>query len=424
MRWKANLITLFVLLLLCMSIIIPDYNELEATSQWARKYGTQCTTCHTAFPRLNYYGEEFMRNGYQIPGDRDGDETNKEDLGDLYLGSVDDMFGLRINLQPLKIEQNGLITRENGTVDTTTKISLGRANWLQLFTAGSIFKDASIFIETEFDTDSKKFKNSWFRVGFHNLFGPQGAANIRVGQLSPMEWTALSGRLRMIPSVKIHSISKILSSDGKGDDAVPLASAQPGLEFYGFQGPVGYSVGVVNGKTGTDVNNFKNLFGTLRLEKVSGSTEGSSVTLWGYLGKDSKIGNDAASPDDEVNEFWRVSPAFNLRYGELDLIGALFIGNDDNWTLLDSNMIENDFTGAAFQAGYFFNPKVYGVLQYDWVDSDDFPSMNFSTVTPSLWFFPRENMRIGLTAVIDLLEESADHPLKKSTFDVTIRSMF
>jgi len=42
-------------------------DKANATSQWARKYKTSCSTCHNAFPRLNYYGERFMLNGYQDP---------------------------------------------------------------------------------------------------------------------------------------------------------------------------------------------------------------------------------------------------------------------------------------------------------------------------------------------------------------------
>lgn len=422
MNRKSNYLTTFAMIGMAVWMFFILYNDSDATSQWSRQYEVACSTCHSAFPRLNYYGEQFLRNGYQLPDEQDGDEAGKEDLGGLNLGSLDNIFGLRVNVQPVKIEEKKLIT--NGGTDTTAKISIGRPPWLQLFTAGSIFKNTSIFIETQIDTEDGAH-SSWFRLGFHNLFGPQGAANIRVGQLSPMEWASISGRLRMIPSLKIHAISNVKSSNGKGDDAVPLASAQPGFEFYGFRGPVGYSAGILSGKRGTDVNKYKNLFGTFRLESTSGKLEGSSISLWGYYGHDTKIGNDATSINDEVNDFWRVSPAFNLRYQELDLIGALFFGKDDNWTLLDdANKVENKFTGAVVQAGYFFDPQVYGVLQFDWVDSDDFKTIKHTSLAPSLWFFPRENMRVGITAEIDLLDEDAFHPVQANTYDITIRSMF
>jgi len=40
---------------------------------FARKYRTSCVTCHTAYPKLNGFGEAYRLNGYQIPSE-DGDE--------------------------------------------------------------------------------------------------------------------------------------------------------------------------------------------------------------------------------------------------------------------------------------------------------------------------------------------------------------
>ena len=41
----------------------------KAIPAFARKYQTSCTTCHTAFPKLNPFGEAFRRNNYRFPGD-------------------------------------------------------------------------------------------------------------------------------------------------------------------------------------------------------------------------------------------------------------------------------------------------------------------------------------------------------------------
>src|SRR5262249_34910086 len=44
----------------------------HAVPAFARKYGTSCTTCHTAFPKLTPFGEAFRPNGFRFPGvDRD-----------------------------------------------------------------------------------------------------------------------------------------------------------------------------------------------------------------------------------------------------------------------------------------------------------------------------------------------------------------
>ena len=54
----------FFALVLVINIVLP--NNVSATSQWARKTGLSCNTCHTVFPRLTSFGEEYLKNGYQL----------------------------------------------------------------------------------------------------------------------------------------------------------------------------------------------------------------------------------------------------------------------------------------------------------------------------------------------------------------------
>jgi hypothetical protein len=38
---------------------------------FARKYGLRCSACHESWPMLNYFGQKFKDNGYQLMNDRD-----------------------------------------------------------------------------------------------------------------------------------------------------------------------------------------------------------------------------------------------------------------------------------------------------------------------------------------------------------------
>src|ERR1700727_2970053 len=38
---------------------------------FARKYGLRCSACHEGWPMLNYFGQKFKDNGYQLMNDRD-----------------------------------------------------------------------------------------------------------------------------------------------------------------------------------------------------------------------------------------------------------------------------------------------------------------------------------------------------------------
>lgn len=41
--------------------------QLCAAPMFARQYNVSCTTCHSAFPKLNEFGKEFMANNFRMP---------------------------------------------------------------------------------------------------------------------------------------------------------------------------------------------------------------------------------------------------------------------------------------------------------------------------------------------------------------------
>ena len=57
------------LLLVLFSTCFVD--RAQAIPAFARKYGLRCSACHEAWPMLNYFGQKFKDNGYQLMNDRD-----------------------------------------------------------------------------------------------------------------------------------------------------------------------------------------------------------------------------------------------------------------------------------------------------------------------------------------------------------------
>ncbi len=72
---RRNLVELsssFVALsLLAIFIILASSQPANALPAFARKYGLRCSACHESWPMLNYFGQKFKDNGYQIGNDRD-----------------------------------------------------------------------------------------------------------------------------------------------------------------------------------------------------------------------------------------------------------------------------------------------------------------------------------------------------------------
>ena len=416
-RSKKIFLVQFVLFALGSLLMVP---KVHAVAQWARKYNLSCTTCHTAFPRLNHFGEQFMQNGYQMPDTEDGDEEGKEKIGDrLTIDELQNYLGVRLNLDAVNIQTKA--QDRGGKSNAEAKLDIGNPNWLQIFTAGSVFKNVSVFIETEIEEDEVQF--SWFRLGFHNLFGLGSLANIRIGNTSMMDWHVLSGRLRMISNIS-NQATRYLSSDDEGEDSVNMSSATPGISFYGYTHGVTYEAGVANGKRNqSDPNRFKNYFGTLTYQMEDGDLEGSGISFWGMFGTDTKDYSD----DNISNGFWRFSPGLNFRYNEnLDILVAYFWGRDDNYFLVDNSINEpNDMIGLATQIGYNVTPEIFTALQYDFVE-DEADSQNFNKISPSVSYFIRENMRLSLTARLDVLDEETTDPrhLRQDEYILNFRAMF
>jgi hypothetical protein len=66
-RLKSCLAAAFILALMVLSASQPA----GALPAFARKYGLRCSACHESWPMLNFFGQKFKDNGYQLMNDRD-----------------------------------------------------------------------------------------------------------------------------------------------------------------------------------------------------------------------------------------------------------------------------------------------------------------------------------------------------------------
>lgn len=57
--------------LLLLLLVLGCFQNAHALPAFARKYGLRCSACHEAWPMLNYFGQKFKDNGYQLMNDRD-----------------------------------------------------------------------------------------------------------------------------------------------------------------------------------------------------------------------------------------------------------------------------------------------------------------------------------------------------------------
>lgn len=395
--------------------------KAEATAQWSRKYDTACTTCHTSFPRLNYYGEKFMRNGFQDPDDLldDGDTKGKKEYDRLFIGKLEDYFGARVSLQPLKVKTNGL----NRQGQRETSFDIGEANWIQFFTAGTVAKNFSFFNELEID-DGGDVHHGWFIFGVHNVIGKRGLVNFQIGKISPVDWTSFSNRLRIFPEIKGFAdkvnVSRSAAS-GVSEDATNISSGQWGINYYGYAGPFLWSAGIGNSAKVPDPNTHKNFWGTLRYDLTSGDSkfEGSSVSLVGYRGVDTSVTGAGAE-----NTYWRIQPSFNIRWNNLiDFIASFHYAAENNVALTAASPDEQ-FWGITALLAFWLQEKYQFGVQYDTVRQEvlsNLTSVEDDRLAFHASYLVRDNINLILTADTDIPKRNGT---KIHEFYTTVRMMW
>ena len=68
LSWGQPLVTA---VLLAVFLVLASSQSANALPAFARKYGLRCSACHESWPMLNYFGQKFKDNGYQLMNDRD-----------------------------------------------------------------------------------------------------------------------------------------------------------------------------------------------------------------------------------------------------------------------------------------------------------------------------------------------------------------
>jgi len=63
--------TVFAAAFTLVFLILASSQSASALPAFARKYGLRCSACHESWPMLNYFGQKFKDNGYQLMNDRD-----------------------------------------------------------------------------------------------------------------------------------------------------------------------------------------------------------------------------------------------------------------------------------------------------------------------------------------------------------------
>jgi len=183
---RASLVSVLVAIGLVTAV-----GRAGAVPAFARKYKTSCTTCHTIYPKLNPFGEQFRRNGYRFPGiDSDmakaepiplGTDAQKEAFPDAVWPATLSPFpaiafgfvGQGV-IHPDK-NSSDAVANNNGVFNMDTLVEEAH-----LWAAGTVDDKISYFAELTAADGGIEVENA--SLFFNDLTGPAHAVNLAVGR--------------------------------------------------------------------------------------------------------------------------------------------------------------------------------------------------------------------------------------------------
>ncbi len=367
-----------------VSLLILFFSDsLMAIPAFARKYRMSCTTCHTPFPKLKDYGDEFAGNGFVLAD---------QDAPRYYMDTGDDKLSL-IRDFPIAVRLEGLVTYNNNDAD---KSDFNAPYNLKLLSGGAIAPDIAYYFYFFLSERGEIAGIEDAYLMFNNLFGSE--LDLYVGQFQISD--PLFKR-----ELRLTFEDYLLYKNSVGNSRIDLTYDRGIMLTYGFDTGTDIMVEVLNG-TGIgeadalknfDLDPYKNFMG--RISQDIGDF--LRVGAFGYYGKE-----DLDDGTDEfTNEVVMYGPDATLSYEDkLELNLQYLIRKDDQ--PFSPNVISGKVETKGALAELIYMPDGdqsdwYAVGLYNWQDSD-LAGYKISKVTGHLGWVLRRNIRLFIEATHDI----------------------
>lgn len=355
------------ILILSAIVFVTTYNLL-AIPAFARKYNMTCKTCHSPFPKLKPYGEEYAGNGFVLK-DQDAPRYFVE-TGDEKLSLIRDL--------PLAVRLDGRVTFNE---DKSELSDFKSPLVLKLLSGGEIFKNISYYIYYILeDGDVGKVEDAF--IMFNKLFGTELAFSIGQFQVSD---PLFKREVRL--TLADYNIYKVRV----GDSHVNLTYDRGIMLNYGFESGTDLTLEVVNGNgIGTlsdgnfDNDKHKNFLGRVSQDV----NEHLRIGAFGYLGKESR--------NEITNDLWMFGPDASLSIDPIELNFQFVERRDKDPFFFGSAAIEIKTRGAFAELIYRpngDNSNWYAVGLYNWVESN-IAALDHKSASFHLGYLLARNIRL------------------------------
>lgn len=372
-------LTLSVLILTLIIFLASDALAIPA---FARKYNMTCKTCHSPFPALKPYAEEFAASGFVLK-DQDAPRYFL-DTGDPELSLLRDV--------PLAFRLEGYVTYNQSNLE---KSDFNAPLLLKILSGGAITKDVAYYIYYILENgEPGKIEDAWLM--FNDLFGSK--LDFTIGQFQVSD-PIFKRELRLTKDdYYIYKIKPGISN-------VDLTYDRGIMINYGFESGTDITIEIVNGNgIGEGVANvfdddkYKNFVGRIS-QDIGDNFRLGGLAYWGKEEKESILGGFTTSNDlrmfgfDATISFEPLQ--LNFQYLERKDKDPFFL--KDNPNIFYSGPSKDISTRGAFSE-LIYRPdgdasKWYAVALFNWIESDLDP-LNLKKLGIHFGYLLRRNIRL------------------------------
>jgi hypothetical protein len=212
------------LTLLAVFLVLGLSQPANALPAFARKYGLRCSACHESWPMLNYFGQKFKDNGYQLMNDRDAPIWQNASYWPITLRMTP--FWSRESTSKAAVD-----TAPTGEQRmTTTGFNL---SGLDILTGGTLEKNISFLLVPSAD-ETGAFHFESVNVRFDNLFKSPWL-NLRVGKFELDSFISEKRTLTLSANGGAYQLFHFIPV-GDGNIFGQIGDNQIGAEWMGHSG--------------------------------------------------------------------------------------------------------------------------------------------------------------------------------------------
>jgi len=364
-------------------ILIIGVQTLHAIPAFARRYKISCTTCHTVFPQLKAYGDEFAGNGFII---------KEEEKARDYISAGDPLLWLNKDF-PVGVRFDAYgVYDEDQHVDKDLQTPWG----VKLLSGGTLYKNIGYYFYFYMSERGEVAGVEDAYIHFDNVFG--SALDVMVGQFQTSD-PLMKRELRL--TFEDYQVYKTRI----GASGTNLAYDRGVMLVYGIEKTGTDLIGfIVNGngraEAGAnkkfDSDGLKNV--GFRVSQALGDI--ASVGGYFYSGRERPLGSGFE------NKIRYYGPDVSVGMGPVAFTGQYLMRKDSDPLFAGGTEIET--TGICAEMVFspqLDNSRFFLTGLYNKVDSE-LPGFDYETVTLSGTYLIARNLRLIVEGTRDLIHDS------------------